>query len=372
MALPLLLFAGLILLWLATELAILAAPVWLALPLAVAGGVVIGMLFIVGNDAGHNSFTRNRLVNQIVGRIAFLPWAHAFSLWDLSHNRTHHRYNNIAGIDYVWEPMTPEAFRTASPLRRALYAFHRSPVGVPFYYLTELWARRLFLPLPGAVPRTRPVHWFDAALVAGFLLLWLGAATAVGGAFGKTPVVSVLLAVIIPFLLWNGMMSFIIFLHHTHPSIPWFTDEASWTEARGAVSGTTHVRFAKPFRWIVLNIMDHNAHHLASGVPLYHLQRMQRAMEADGGVGFQLARLHADLRPLQALRLRRRALAGIRRRGGLTGADRCPFWQPGIPNAHRRIRRRQETRWRLRQHAKITAPSRGGLVTSSWPGRAGP
>ena len=101
MALPLLLFAGLFMLWLATELAILAAPVWLALPLTLAGGIVIGMLFIVGHDAGHNSFTRNRLVNQIVGRIAFLPSAHAFSLWDLSHNRTHHRYNNIAGIDYV-------------------------------------------------------------------------------------------------------------------------------------------------------------------------------------------------------------------------------------------------------------------------------
>ncbi len=174
--------------------------------------------------------------------------------------------------------MTAETFRTASPLRRGLYVFHRSPAGVPFYYLTELWARRLFLPLPGAVAQTRPVYWFDAALVTGFLALWLVAAAVVGQFFGKTPIPSVLLGVVLPFLIWNGFMSFIIFLHHTHPSIPWFADEASWTEARGAVSGTTHVRFAKPFRWFVLNIMDHNAHHLASGVPLYHLPRMQRAM----------------------------------------------------------------------------------------------
>jgi omega-6 fatty acid desaturase (delta-12 desaturase) len=284
MAVPLLLFAGLILLWLATELAILAAPVWLALSLTIPGGIVIGMLFIVGHDAAHNSFTRSRGVNQIVGRIAFLPSAHAFSLWDLSHNRTHHRYNNIAGIDYVWEPMTAEAFRAASPVRRALYAFHRSPAGVPFYYLTELWARRLFVPLPGAIGRARPVYWLDGALVAGFALVWMVAVAAVGHHFGKSPVLSVLLGVVIPFLFWNGFMSFIIFLHHTHPAIPWFPDEASWTEARGAVSGTTHVRFMQPFHWLVLNIMDHNAHHLASGVPLYHLPRMQRAMEAAGGV----------------------------------------------------------------------------------------
>jgi len=284
MARPLLLFGGLILLWLGTELAILAAPVWLAVPLAVPGGIVIGMLFIVGHDAGHNSFTRSRTVNQIVGRIAFMPSAHAFSLWDLSHNRTHHRYNNIAGLDYVWEPMTAEAYRKASPIRRALYAFHRGPAGVPFYYLTEIWARRLFVPVPRTIGPTRPIYWFDGPLVVGFLALWIAGAATIGGYFGKMAFLSVVLGVVMPFLLWNGFMSFIIFLHHTHPSIPWFADEASWTGARGAVSGSTHVRFAKPFDWLVLSIMEHTAHHLASGVPLYHLPRMQRATEAAGGV----------------------------------------------------------------------------------------
>jgi omega-6 fatty acid desaturase (delta-12 desaturase) len=284
MAFPLMLLAGLILLWLSVELAILAAPVWLALPLTIPGGIAIGMLFIVGHDAAHNSFTRSRVLNQIVGRIAFLPSAHAFSLWDLSHNRTHHRYNNIAGIDYVWEPMTAETFRAASPVRRALYRFHRSPFGVPFYYLTELWAKRLFMPLPPVIGRTQPIYWFDGALAAGFLVLWSWVATLAGQHFGKGPFLSVLLGVAIPFLIWNASISFIIFLHHTHPSIPWYPDEHSWTEARGAVAGTTRVRFAKPFHGLVLNIMDHNAHHLASGVPLYNLPRMQRAMEAAGGL----------------------------------------------------------------------------------------
>ena len=284
MGVPLLWFGGLVLLWLALEWAILAAPVWLAVLLTVPSGIAIGMLFIVGHDAAHNSYTRSRTINQIVGRVAFLPSAHAFSLWDLSHNRTHHRYNNIAGIDYVWEPMTAERFRTASPMRRALYRFYRSPVGVPFYYLTALWAPRLFVPVSRVIGTTQRVHWLDGGLAVGFAVLWSVVAVMAGGYFGKGPYLAVLFAVLVPFLIWNAAMSFIVFLHHTHPSIPWFPDEASWTEARGAVSGTTHVRFAIPFRWFVLNIMEHNAHHLASGVPLYNLPRMQRAMEASGGL----------------------------------------------------------------------------------------
>ena len=155
---------------------------------------------------------------------------------------------------------------------------------MPFYYLTDLWAKRLFVPLPSVIGRTRFIYWFDGALAAGFPIVWSLVAVQVGLRFGKGPLLSVALGTVIPFLVWNAAMSFIVFLHHTHPSIPWFANEAAWTEARGAVNGTTRVRFAVPFRWLVLNIMDHNAHHLASGVPLYNLPRMQRAMEADGGL----------------------------------------------------------------------------------------
>jgi hypothetical protein len=42
------------------------------------------------------------------------------------------------------------------------------------------------------------------------------------------------------------------------------------------------VKFPTPFRQMLLGIMDPNAHHYASGVPLYNLTRMQNAMEARG------------------------------------------------------------------------------------------
>jgi omega-6 fatty acid desaturase (delta-12 desaturase) len=279
LALPVTLFLALAAAYLGLLLLVLAAPAVVSVLLTIPTGLSIAMLFVVGHDAAHNSFTRSRTLNQVLGRLAFLPALHAFSLWDLSHNRTHHRYNSIRGIDYVWEPMTRADFARCPVLRRALYRFYRTPVGVAFYYLPGLWAPRLFVPLPSVIGRVRLVYCLDSALVILALALQVTGVIAVGGLFGKAASISVLLGVALPFLVWNGAVSFVIFLHHTHPAVRWYRDEAAWKQHAGAVHGTVCVRFPPPFDAIALGIMEHGAHHHASGVPLYNLSRMQRALE---------------------------------------------------------------------------------------------
>ncbi len=278
--LPLALFLGVAILYGVLELAVLAMPVWLAVPLSVLTGLAIAMLFVIGHDAAHNSFTRHRWLNRVIGRIAFLPSLHAFSLWDLSHNRNHHMFSNLRGLDHGWEPMSPADYRNSSPLRRALYRLYRSPGGVMLYYLPELWARRLVVPLPSIVGPTRPVYWFDSALVLIGLAAQIAGAIAIGGAFGHDPWVSVLTGVAIPFLIWNMAMSVAIFLHHTHPAIPWYADKVARDAGSPAIQGTVHLVFPMPFGLFTLNIMEHNAHHLASGVPLYRVRHFQAAIAA--------------------------------------------------------------------------------------------
>jgi omega-6 fatty acid desaturase (delta-12 desaturase) len=251
----------------------------LSLLLTVPSGMAIGMLFIIGHDACHNAYTASTRVNQLIGRLALLPALHSFSLWDLAHNRTHHRFNNIRGIDYVWEPMTPDAYRGASWLRRMFYRFCRTPGGVAFYYLVHVWAPRLVLPLPGLIERLRPVYALDSALLLGFLLLQLAAVAALGDVFDKGPWESVLVGVAAPFVIWNGLMSFVVYLHHTHPAVKWYPSLTAWTADHGALQGAVAVRFPWPFGSLVLSIMEHNAHHLSPGVPLYNLPRMQRSLE---------------------------------------------------------------------------------------------
>ncbi|HET7499607.1 MAG TPA: fatty acid desaturase, partial [Kofleriaceae bacterium] len=60
--------------------------------LAVAAGVFSGSLFMIGHDACHGSYTSRPVLNQVLGRIAFLTSYHTYSPWELSHNRIHHVY----------------------------------------------------------------------------------------------------------------------------------------------------------------------------------------------------------------------------------------------------------------------------------------
>src|SRR5580692_5434009 len=72
-ALPVAIFIALAMLYVSLVFLTLAAPAPLALILTVPCGVVIGLLFIVGHDACHNSFTASTRLNRTIGRLAFLP-----------------------------------------------------------------------------------------------------------------------------------------------------------------------------------------------------------------------------------------------------------------------------------------------------------
>jgi omega-6 fatty acid desaturase (delta-12 desaturase) len=83
-------------------------------------------------------------------------------------------------------------------------------------------------------------------------------------------------------------MSMAIYLHHTHYEVPWYGSVAEWEADDGAVRATVHVAFPRVLRHIILNIMEHPAHHYAPGVPLYHLADMQAAMNAPGAIAWQI------------------------------------------------------------------------------------
>jgi omega-6 fatty acid desaturase (delta-12 desaturase) len=283
-ALPLATFVGLMATYAVVVTLVVCSPLPVALPLTIPCGILIGVLFIVGHDAAHNSLTPYRVLNQVVGRVAFLPSLHSFSLWDLSHNRTHHRFNNVRGIDYLWEPATPAEFRSMHPVRRLLYRLWRNPVGVGLYYLPVMWARRLFIPWPFSVPRVSWLYWLDSILLLGFSAAQTAIVASIGASFGRSAYTSIFIGIVLPFLYWNGLMSFVVFLHHTHPEIQWYPSQAARSFEIAALYGTARVVIPSFFRVIGLAVMDHTAHHFASGVPFYHIPELQAALEEKGGL----------------------------------------------------------------------------------------
>src|SRR5580692_8498631 len=90
----------------ATAIAASPAPLALRIAAGFSAGVLLAVLFVVGHDACHGSFTSRRWLNVGIGRLAFLPTLTPYSTWELSHNLTHHVYTNLKQFDYVWRPLS--------------------------------------------------------------------------------------------------------------------------------------------------------------------------------------------------------------------------------------------------------------------------
>jgi omega-6 fatty acid desaturase (delta-12 desaturase) len=162
------LFLSVVILYLGLAFATIAMRGLASIVLAAGTGLAIGLLFIIGHDACHQSLTGSRALNGLFGRVAFLPSLHPFSLWEIGHNKTHHRFNNVRGRDYVWEPMSLADFAAASSLRKASYCMFRHPLGISLYYLPEIWAKKLMFPWRCVVGEISSVQIADTALVWAF------------------------------------------------------------------------------------------------------------------------------------------------------------------------------------------------------------
>lgn len=273
-----------------------AGPWWARLLWALAAGVTVALLFVVGHDACHGGLTRHRRLNAVIGRLAFLPALHPFSLWDLGHNRIHHRYTNLRGRDYLWEPVTPAEYRRLPRRRRWAYRFFRTPAGHLLYYPCAIWWGKMFFPRPAAVGGYRPVYLFDLALVSAWAVLLpvvLLAARTAGTGEGFTWggwVEAAAFGVAVPFAVYSMAMSSVIYLHHTHPGVRWHAPDEplDWREAQ--LRDTVHVLFPWPANWLFHHIMEHTAHHLRPTMPMYHLRAAQELIESRRGVAVVVLR----------------------------------------------------------------------------------
>jgi omega-6 fatty acid desaturase (delta-12 desaturase) len=48
---------------------------------------------VIGHDAGHRSFSTNKLLEDIVGTLAFMPLIYPFEPWRIKHNQHHAQTN---------------------------------------------------------------------------------------------------------------------------------------------------------------------------------------------------------------------------------------------------------------------------------------
>jgi len=244
-------------------------------------GLAYSILFVIGHDACHDSLTPFGWLNSILARIAFLPSLHPYATWELGHNRLHHGWTNLKGMDYVYPPFSKAEFDALSPTRRLRERFYRTVWGCGFFYMIEIWWNHLILPRPEEWPKlSKRTYALDLILVALFLVFETGlvlylnrTAPALHRALDLT------LLIVIPFLFWNWISAYVTVQHHTHPQVAWFATKEEWSYFNGQVRGTVHVKLPRPIELIFHNILEHTAHHADPKIPLYNLPDCQHNLE---------------------------------------------------------------------------------------------
>jgi len=262
------------------------SPNWpLRLLFGLLHGVAIAGLFVIGHDACHGSLTPSERLNRLLGRLALLPSLHPAAGWVYSHNGMHHGWTSLRRKDHAYVPLSKAEFDALSPFGRFVQRTYRTRAGIALFYLVDIWWKHTLFPPVGDRPRGKATATFrrDRAVVLAFLagetaLAACAPTLSIGPAMSA--VASVAVAVALPFLLWNWVMAFATFQHHTHPAVPWYDREEDWSFFAGQVESGVRVKLPRFAEKLLHNIMDHTAHHVDSKIPLYNLPGQQTRLEA--------------------------------------------------------------------------------------------
>jgi omega-6 fatty acid desaturase (delta-12 desaturase) len=257
-----------------------AGPTWWVQLLASVGiASQASVLFVIGHDACHGSLTPHARLNRFIATCSLLPALHPYSTWKHTHNGIHHGWTNVRGKEVVYVPFSLGDYGELPRWRQAAERFFRSPLGIGFFYFCAVYLPHELLPNRERGPRGRAWNAFqwERALVATFaasaLLLTLSLSTTCH----RPLLLSAVCTTVLPGVIYFGLMSFVTYIHHTHPRAPWF-DERDF-DYFGIVRATVHVEFPRPIEMFLLEILQHTAHHADTRIPLYNLARSQRAIE---------------------------------------------------------------------------------------------
>jgi omega-6 fatty acid desaturase (delta-12 desaturase) len=270
----------LLLFGLALSAAVLLAQPALQVLAGIVTGLVIGRLFILGHDACHQSLTPHRRLNRWLGRLVFLPSLTPYSLWDMGHNVVHHGYTNLKDFDFVWQPYSLDAYRRLPVWRRVLEQVYRSGWAPWLYYGLEIWFKRMYFPSKKLMPTRRGIFTADCLLVTGVAMAWVTALVYAAYTTGQSPWWLLSVAFLLPLLVWNALIGFVVYVHHTHTRVAWYAQKKDWSAASPFVSTTVHLTFGAGIGNALHHIMEHTAHHVDMSVPLYRLKQAQALLEA--------------------------------------------------------------------------------------------
>jgi omega-6 fatty acid desaturase (delta-12 desaturase) len=259
----------------AGSLWLIAQAPWYLLPFAWAlAGTAFTGFFVVGHDAGHRSFSKNKLLEDIVGTLMFAPLIYPFEPWRIKHNH-HHAHTNKLVEDTAWHPiMKAEMEEWGSTPKGAIAKFF---LGTPLKLWASVghWALWHF-DIRKFTVKQRARVFVSWAAVAAFAF---GALPALVATTGWAGLVKFWL---MPWLGYHFWMSTFTVIHHTAPHIP-FKPAESWNAAQAQLAGTVHCDFPAWVEFLTHDISVHVPHHVNSKIPWYNLRKAHASLQQNWG-----------------------------------------------------------------------------------------
>nr|AGX28136.1 delta13 fatty acid desaturase FADX-2 [Exocarpos cupressiformis] len=270
---------------------LLPAPLqYLAWPaLWLAQGFFMVGYWVLAHECGHHAFSDYQVVDDVVGFLIHSSLLVPYFSWKISH-RTHHANANVLERDESFVPALksgiPWYYRYFNnPPGRVLFLLSSALFGWPMHLLFHVTGRSYgrwmchFNPYaPMYTERERALIYLSDAgvLAAGYGLYRLSLAKGLEW---------LLLYYVAPMLVVHGTIVLIIYLHHTHPSLPRY-DSSEWDWLRGGLATVDR-------DYGILNVVFHHIadthvlHHLLPSIPHYHAEEATKAIKPVLGEYYQ-------------------------------------------------------------------------------------
>lgn len=263
-----------------------AAPLWTRFLLWPAywfmQGVIFTGVWVLAHEAGHQSFSESKLVNDVVGWFCHSSLLVPYFSWAYSHSQ-HHKYTNSMEHDEVFVPNTKSAFKESiseSPIANAITFLIMITFGWPGYLIANFSG-----PAKYANKSNSHFNPFSALFPDKYRIRIVLSDIGFFGAVGLLAycsytygVSNVIFYYFIPYLINNFFLVTITYLQHSDTYVPHYR-EGEFTWLKGALC-TVDRPMHPILDYFLHNINDtHVVHHLFSQMPHYHATEATEAVK---------------------------------------------------------------------------------------------
>lgn len=225
-------------------------------------------LFLIQHDCGHQSFFRNRMANDWVGRAISIFTITPYDHWRRAHAIHHATSGNLSrrGVGDI-DTLTVAEYRARSKWTRWRYRLYRNPmimfaIGPAFVFVLQ---NRI----PAGFLRGGWRPWLSTmGTNLGIAVVVAAAVAAIGWRY--------FLIVHVPLMMMSATIGgWLFYVQHQFESTTW-EEGKGWSVREAALYGSSHYDLPVILRWFTANIGVHHVHHLCSRIPFYRLQHVLR------------------------------------------------------------------------------------------------